>query len=47
MVLWRTLKDKLPDPRESLANNIPSRTMEQANQEVPQDDHHLQQASNA
>ena len=28
-----TSKDELPQPRGSLANNIPSRTIEQANQE--------------
>ena len=40
------LKDELPEPRGSLANNIPSRTIEQANQEVQQDDHHSQHVSN-
>ena len=29
-----TLKDELPEPRGSLANAIPSRAIEQANQEV-------------
>ena len=48
-----TPKDKLSDhePRGPLANNIPSCAIEQANQEVWQDDHHsqhaLNQASNA
>ena len=28
------LKDELPEPRVSLANDIPSRAIEQANQEV-------------
>ena len=30
----RTPKDELPDPRGSLANDIPSRAIEQANQRV-------------
>ena len=34
-----TLKDELPDPRESLVNEIPSHTIEQANQETQQDNH--------
>ena len=42
-----TSKDELPEPRGSLANSIPSRTIEQANQEVRQDDCHSQHASNA
>ena len=42
-----TPKDELPDPRGSLANNIPSRAVEQANQEVWQDDCHSQHASSA
>ena len=37
-----TLKDVLPDPRGCLANHIPSRAIEQANQEVWQDNHHAQ-----
>ena len=38
----RTTKDELriPDPRGSLANDIPSCAIEQANQEVWQDDRH-------
>ena len=39
MALWKYLKapkDGLPDPRGSLANKIPSRAIEQANQEVRQ-----------
>ena len=36
----RTPKDELPDPRESLANDIPSCAIEQANQKVQQDDRH-------
>ena len=35
-----TLKDELPEPSGSLANNIPSHAIEQANKEVRQDDHH-------
>ena len=42
-----TLKDELPDPRGSLANDIPSRAIEQANQEVRLDDCHSQHLSNA
>ena len=42
-----TSKDELPQPRGSLANNIPSRAIEQANQEFQQDDRHSQHASNA
>ena len=37
-----TPKDELPDPRGSLANDIPSRAIEQASQEVWQDNHHAQ-----
>ena len=33
-----TSKDELPQPRGSLANNIPSHAIEQANQEFQQDD---------
>ena len=43
--------DELSEPRGSLANDIPSRAIEQANQEVQQDDCHSKhmsdQASNA
>ena len=39
-------KDELPDPRWFVANNIPSHAIEQANQEVRQDDYHSQQESN-
>ena len=42
-----TLKDKLPQPRGSLANNIPSRAIDQAIQEFRQDYRHLQHSSNA
>ena len=35
-----TSKDELPQPRGSLANNIPSCAIEQANQEFRQDDRH-------
>ena len=42
-----TSKDELPQPRRSLANNIPSRAIEQANQEFRQDDRHSQHALNA
>ena len=42
-----TSKDELPEPRGSLANDIPSRTKEQANQEAWQDGHHSQHVSNA
>ena len=35
-----TSKDVLPQPRGSLANNIPSRATEQANQEFRKDDCH-------
>ena len=38
--------DELSEPRGSLANDIPSRAIEQANQEVRQDNHHSQHASN-
>ena len=41
-----TLMDELSEPRGSLANYIPSRAIEQANQEVRQDNHHSQHASN-
>ena len=41
-----TLKDELPEPRGSLANDIPSRAIERANQEVRQDDQHSQHVSN-
>ena len=37
LVLWKyikALKDGLPDPRGSLENEIPSRAIEQANQQV-------------
>ena len=47
--LWHcesTLKDELPEPRGSLANDILSYAIEQANQEVRQDDRHSQHASN-
>ena len=33
-----TLKDELPEPRGSLANDIFSRAIERANQEVRKDD---------
>ena len=42
-----TSKDELPQPRGSLANNIPLRAIEQANQEFQQDYRHSQHASNA
>ena len=42
-----TLKDELPQPAGCLANNIPSRAIEQANQKFRQDDRHSQHASNA
>ena len=42
-----TLKDKLPQPRGSLANNVPLHAIDQANQEFRQDDRHSQHASNA
>ena len=41
-----TLKDEVPQPRGSLANNIPSHTIDQANQEFRQDDRHSQHVSN-
>ena len=41
-----TLKDEMPEPRGSLVNNIPSRAIEQANQEFRLDDRHSQHASN-
>ena len=37
MALWnylKALKDGLPDPRKSLVNEVSSRVIEQANQEV-------------
>ena len=40
-----TSKDELPQPRASLADNIPSCAIEQANQEFRQD-YHSQHASN-
>ena len=46
---WRygsTPKDALPDQRGSLANDMPSCAIEQANQEFRQDDHYSQHASN-
>ena len=48
MALWKyfKLKDELPEPRESLTNDIPSHAIEQANQEVQQDDHQSQHTSN-
>ena len=48
MALWKyfKMKDELPEPRGSLANNIPSCAIEQANQEVRQNDRHLQHTSN-
>ena len=45
MALWK-LKDELPEPRGSLANDIPFHAIEQANQEVRQDDRHSQHESN-
>ena len=42
-----TSKNELPQPRGSLTNNIPSRAIEQANQEFRQDDRHSQHTSNA
>ena len=47
---WRcgiTSKDEVPEPRGSLANDIPLHAIEQANQEVRKDDRHLQHTSNA
>ena len=41
-----TSKDELPEPRGSLAKDLPFRAIEQANQEVRQDDRHSQCASN-
>ena len=48
MVLWKyfKFKDELPEPRGSLANDMPFYAIEQANQEVRQDDSHLQHRSN-
>ena len=40
------VKDELPEPRGSLANDIPSCATEQANQEVRQGDRHSQHMSN-
>ena len=40
------MEDELPEPRGSLAIDIPSRVIEQANQEIQQDDHHSQHVSN-
>ena len=45
MTLWKYLKDELPEPRGSLANDIPSHAIEQASQEVCQDDRHSQHTS--
>ena len=42
-----TSKDELPQPKGSLANNVLSCAIEQANQEFRQDDRHSQHASNA
>ena len=42
-----TSKGKLRELRGSLANDIPSCAIEQANQEVRQDDRHSQHASDA
>ena len=48
MAQWKfQTEDELPEPRGSLANDIPSRATEQANQKVQQDDRHLQHVSNA
>ena len=41
-----TPKDGLPDPRGSLANKIPPHALGQTCQDVQQDEHHLQHASN-
>ena len=41
-----TLKDELPEPRGCLVNDISSHAIEQANQEVRQDDCHSQHSSN-
>ena len=48
MALWKyfKLKDELPELRGSLANDIPSHAIEQANQEVRQDNCHSQHTSN-
>ena len=42
-----TSKGELPEPRGSLANDIPFHAIEQANQEVQQDDCHSQHALSA
>ena len=42
-----TLKGELFDPRGSLASDIPSCAIEQANQEIRQDNRHSQHPSNA
>ena len=42
-----TSNDELPQPRGSLANNVPSRATEQANQDFQQDNRHSQHSSNA
>ena len=42
----RTPKDELPDPRGSLANDILSCAIEQANQKVRQDNRQYQHPSN-
>ena len=41
-----TPKAELPDPRKSLASDIPSCAIEQDNQEIRQDDHYSQHVSN-
>ena len=41
------LKDGLPNPRGSLANEIPSHAIEQTNQDVQQEDRHSQYMSSA
>ena len=48
MAPWKfqTAEDELPEPRGSFVNDIPSCAIEQANQEVRQDDHHSQHTSN-
>ena len=47
MAPWKfQTEDKLPEPRGSLESDIPSCAIEQPNQEVRQDDHHSQHASN-
>ena len=42
-----TSKNELPEPRESLANDMPSSAIEKADQDVQQDDRHLQHVLNA